>query len=120
MHITVVQEKARRDPSSSENVSMEIEGIRYKLCPNNKENIPILSWKSGDKNTRVVEVYMNWRHPVLVHAQRESMSAAKQVLIRETLFHHVDLTTDEPLSVSQISQKIAELHEKIARKLLDD
>jgi len=118
-HITVVKEKQKDASSDSDDLITEIEGSKYKLCARSI-NSPVLSWKIGDKTSKFIEIHINWGHPALVQAQKESKFSSKQILLTRVLLHHIEITSDGSLSIEGIMNLMANLHEKIAQKMLEE
>lgn len=117
--VTVVKERPERARKDDDSSSIVIEGIRYKLRARNVEKSPFLSWKAGDVTTKFVEIHINWKHSVLRQALEESRPACRQILIRQVLFHHLEIISDELQSPKTINDKMASLHEKIAQRLME-
>lgn len=117
-YVTVVKEKPERKPAEDD-VHIIIEGRKYKLKARGVAGSSMLSWKSGDKTSKYVEIHVNWAHLALQQARKESKSACRQILIRQVLLTHLDLISEEFTSVEQINNKMAMLHEKIAKKMIE-
>ena len=119
-YVTVVKEKPKRKHEDHDDVQIVIEGRRYKLKARGLVGSTLLSSISGrDKASKYVEIHINWEHSALKQARKEGRPSCRQILLRQVLLHHLDLSNEEFSSVEQLNNQMAILHDKIIKRKLE-
>lgn len=119
MLATVVKEKPKPRVDRDDNDSIMLEGIRYRFVSKNLSNSPTLTHIVGSLKTKYVDILVNWLHPVAKRADtEEGFHATVQLLIRQLLLHHIQLTRGEELLTAQrVNELMAQYHAQMLEQL---